>query len=142
MGATPTPGATRLLVVGLVVVAAGCEVFVPPPPGEFLVRAIEWPGCPTDTEPLPPDCRPINVADAPIVITLADGSDAVVARGRTDHDGRVFLEVPPGTYLVGGGEVEGLTTPEPLRLEVNPGGTTETTLQYTSGPRIDDDGHP
>jgi hypothetical protein len=43
--------------------------------------------------------------------------------------------VPPGVYLVGAGDVEGLIAPEALELEVASGGTTETVLHYDTGMR-------
>jgi hypothetical protein len=95
-----------------------------------------------DNDP-PAACEPRNVPNAHVVVMLADGSETVVAEGLTDHDGRVFLDVPSGgTYLVVGRDVEGLRTPEPLLLEVRGGGRTDTTLNYTSGIRLDNDGHP
>ncbi len=102
---------------------------------------MNWPGCHVDNDP-PAECAPRNVPNADVVVMLADGSDTVIAEGITDHDGRVSIELPPGTYLVGGREVEGLNTPEPLLLEVMPGRRLETSLHYTSGVRIDNDGHP
>jgi len=128
--------------LGFVVFLAGCAVLVPPESATFLVRAMHWPGCNVDTDP-PALCEPNNVSDVQVVVMLADGSGTVVAEGLTDHDGRVFLEVPSGgTYFIVGRDVEGLRTPERLLLDVLSGGRTETTLNYTSGFRRDNDGHP
>jgi hypothetical protein len=128
------------IAIGVVALGAGCEVLIPPEPGTFMVRAVDLPGCNVDTDP-PEVCGARNVANA-LVIAMIPGSGEVVAQGRTDHDGRVFLEVPAGEYVIAGRQVDGLITPEPLRLEVTPGGRVDTTLHYQSGIRTDNDGHP
>ena len=128
----PVPAVVIVLVV-LAVLTGGCAP-LQSDPGTFLVTAKAGPTCPVVTEPPDPGCADRNVAGAPIVVTRADGS-GVVAQGTTDARGRIKLTVPPGVYLVGAGDVEGLIAPEALELEVASGGTTETVLHYDTGMR-------
>ena len=123
----------RTALIVLAVLTGGCAPR--PDPGTFIVTAKAGPTCPVVTEPPDPACADRNVAGATIVVTRADGSGVVVARGVTDANGRIELTVPPGVYLVGAGEVEGLTAPEPLELAVTSGGATETVLHYDTGIR-------
>ena len=124
----------RAVLIAIAVLAGGCAP-LGPDPGTFIVTAKAGPTCPVVTEPPDPACADRNVAGATIVVTRSDGSGVVVAEGNTDASGRIKLRVPPGLYLVGAGDVEGLTAPDPLELEVASGGTTETVLHYDTGIR-------
>jgi len=127
----------RPVIAILVLLLAGCA---PPPSGSgmgsILVDALAGPICPVETEPPDPDCAPSPVEGALVVVQPADGRDIVVAQGETDAEGRVLLDVPPGSYLVFGAAVEGLMAPpEPATVGVEAGGRTLVALEYDTGIR-------
>jgi hypothetical protein len=99
------------------------------------VRVVAGPVCPVETQPPDPGCEPRPVVGAPIVVSSADGRNAVVAQDVSDADGIVRLALPPGSYIVTGGEVEGLMgLPPPTPVKV---ATTAVfvTLAYDTGIR-------
>jgi len=104
--------------------------------GSIQVDAFAGPVCPVETEPPDPDCAAQPVEGALIVVQPADGRDIVVAQGETDAEGRVLIELPPGSYLVIGTAVEGLMgTPAPVTAGVEAGGRTLVGLEYDTGIR-------
>lgn len=103
--------------------------------GVIEVRAVAGPVCPVETVPPDPACEPRAVEGAPIFVMPADGRDVVVARGTTDADGLVRLDVAPGAYIVLGGEVVGLLgqlSPTPVTVGSAP---VSITITYDTGIR-------
>ena len=125
-----------LVAVLLVLLIAACTPQPSAGMGSIQVDAFAGPVCPVETEPPDPDCAARPVEGALIVVQPADGRDIVVAQGETDAEGRVVLELPPGSYLVIGAAVEGLMgTPAPVTAGVEPGGRTLVGLEYDTGIR-------
>jgi len=127
----------RVLLVVLVAMAllTACDPAEPSAQGSIVVVAQAGPVCPVETNPPDPSCAPRPVANAPIVVTLAD-SDDVVAEGATDAEGRLTLAVPIGDYVVTAGAVEGLVAaPEPVMVSVLANLTTEVPVAYDTGIR-------
>jgi hypothetical protein len=76
------------------------------------------------------------VEGALVLVQPGDGRDIVVAQGETDSEGRVLLDLPPGSYVVFGAAVEGLMgAPAPVAVVVEAGGRTLVELQYDTGIR-------
>ena len=127
----------RLLAVLVVLAIPGCPA--PPSPagtGAIDVEVLAGPVCPVETDPPDPDCAPLPVADAHVLVQPGDGRDIVVAQGTTDADGRLRLEVPTGDYVVFGAAVEGLMgTPEPVPVSVGQNQTVPISLAYDTGIR-------
>jgi len=104
--------------------------------GAIQVDAFAGPICPVETEPPDPDCAARPVEGALVLVQPGDGRDIVVAQGETDTEGRVLLDVPPGSYVVLGAAVEGLMgTPQPVPVVVEAGGRTLVELSYDTGIR-------
>lgn len=104
-------------------------------PGRIEVRAVASPVCPVETVPADPACQPRAVAGAPIVVTAADGSGRVVAQGTTDAGGIVRFDLPPGDYVISGGDVAGLMgLPPPMPVSVG-SEPASVTLAYDTGIR-------
>ena len=126
--------ALLVLLVAMALVTA-CDPAEPSAQGSIVVVAQAGPVCPVETNPPDPSCAPRPVANAPIVVTLAD-SDDVVAEGATDAEGRLTLAVPIGDYVVTAGAVEGLVAaPEPVMVSVLANLTTEVPVAYDTGIR-------
>lgn len=123
-----------------VLAVPSCLPAAPPTPGDgpssIAVTAVAGPVCPVEQDPPDPSCAPRPVAAAPIFVQPADGRDIIVAQGTTDADGIVVLEVPPGDYVVAGGEVEGLMgLPQPMMVTVVEGNNELLVLTYDTGIR-------
>ena len=119
----------------VLVLLAGCDGPAPAADATLQVEALAGPTCPVETDPPDPDCAPRPVADAPIVVTSADGGQ-VVAEGGTDANGRLTLGLPAGDYLVTAGPVEGLmAAPAPVPVSVSVGESSEIQLAYDTGIR-------
>ena len=105
--------------------------------GAIQVDAFAGPICPVETEPPDPDCAARPVEGALVLVQPGDGRDIVVAQGETDAEGRVLLDVPPGSYVVLGAAVEGLMggAPQPVPVVVEAGGRTVVDLSYDTGIR-------
>lgn len=127
--------------VALVLLAMVIVACVAPPspsarPGVLEVRALAGPVCPVETVPPDPACEPRPVANAPVFVAPGDGRDILVAQGTTDGDGLVRLELPPGAYVISGGEVDGLFgLPEPVRVTLESGARASVELTYDTGIR-------
>jgi hypothetical protein len=115
----------------------GCYHNDPPPPTILLTgTAVAGPVCPVEQDPPDPGCAPRPVEGAPIFVQPADGRDIMIAQGTTDADGVVVLRVPPGDYVVSGGDVSGLMgLPEPTAVSVDAGATSTLDLGYDTGIR-------
>ena len=127
-----------LLLVALLL--AGCVPGATPRPGgadgTLEVTVTASPVCPVEQDPPDPGCAPRPVEGAPIFVQPADGRDIMIAQGTTDADGVVVLRVPPGDYVVSGGEVSGLMgLPEPTAVSVDAGATSTLDLGYDTGIR-------
>lgn len=123
----------------LVLASTACT---PPSPaqsganGTLDVRAVAGPVCAVETDPPDPACEPRPVAGARIFVSPSDGRDILVGQGTTDDDGRLRLELPPGSYVVAGGEVDGLLgVPEPIQVLVESGAAASVSLVYDTGIR-------
>ncbi len=104
--------------------------------GSIQVDAFAGPVCPVETEPPDPDCVRRPVEGALVLVQPGDGRDIVVAQGETDAEGRVMLDLPPGSYLVFGAAVEGLMgTPQPVTAVVEARARTLVGLEYDTGIR-------
>lgn len=122
------------LAIASLAVLLGCNVDAPS--GTLRIHVTAGPVCPVETDPPDPNCAPREVADAPIRVMPADGSDIVIAEGRTDATGRLTLMVPVGDYLVIGGDVEGLMgAPEPAPVSVVEDEAADLELAYDTGIR-------
>ena len=125
-----------LILLAAIAMLIACDPAEPSAEGSIVVVAMAGPVCPVETNPPDPSCAPRPVANAPIVVTLAEGSDDVVAQGATDAEGRLTLAVPIGDYLVTAGAVEGLMgAPEPVVVSVLADLTTEVPVAYDTGIR-------
>jgi hypothetical protein len=124
-----------LVLLAAVALLTACDPAEPTAEGSIVVVAQAGPVCPVETNPPDPSCAPRPVANAPIVVTLAD-SDDVVAEGATDAEGRLTLAVPIGDYVVTAGAVEGLVAaPQPVVVSVLANLTTEVPVAYDTGIR-------
>ena len=125
-----------LVAVLLVLLLAACTPQPSAGMGSIQVDAFAGPVCPVETEPPDPDCAPRPVEGALILVQPGDGRDIVVAQGETDTEGRVVLNLPPGSYVVFGGAVDGLMgAPEPVTVAVEAGARTLVALEYDTGIR-------
>jgi hypothetical protein len=133
-------GVRSSAILPLILVAVGCAPSGTPGPsvemGILEVRAQAGPVCPVETEEPDPACEPRPVADARVLVQPGDGRDIIVAEGSTDENGVVRLEVPVGSYIVLGTEVQGLFgVPEQVQAQVGPDAVTVVTLTYDTGIR-------
>jgi hypothetical protein len=124
----------------VVLILVGCTPSTSPSPtgetGVLEVRVVAGPVCPVETIPPDPACEPRRVGDARVFVSPGDGRDIVLAEGVTDDDGIVRLTLPPGDYIVAGGEVDGFFgLPEPTPATVLAGESTDVTLAYDTGIR-------
>lgn len=125
-----------VLVLGAVILAS-CTPAASPAPAQTVieVRANAGPVCPVETVPPDPACEPRAVAGAPIFVMPADGRDVIVAQGTTGEDGIVRLDVPPGAYIVIGGDMPGLMgQPSPTAVTVG-SAPLSITITYDTGIR-------
>jgi len=123
-----------------VLAVPSCFPTAPPTPGDgptsIAVTAIAGPICPVERDPPDPSCAPRPVEGAPIFVQPADGRDILVAQGTTGADGTVAIDVPPGDYIVPGGDVEGLMgRPEPVTVTLVAGNSEIVVLTYDTGIR-------
>jgi hypothetical protein len=131
---------SALIWVIAVLAVPSCFPTPRPTPGSgdtaLSIRVVAGPVCPVERDPPDPSCEARPVAGAQVLVQTADGRDVIVAQGTTGADGNVIVEVPPGEYLVAGGEVEGLMgLPEPARVSVVVGNTEIVLLSYDTGIR-------
>jgi hypothetical protein len=130
---------TRWAISLLVVALMGCAPPTPTPPaaiGRLDVEVIAGPVCPVEQEPPDPNCEPRPVEGARIFVQPGDGRDILIGEAVTDAAGRATIEIPPGDYIVVGGEVEGLMgRPDPSTVTVVDGETVTITLAYDTGIR-------
>jgi hypothetical protein len=131
---------TRVLLISLLVVVAGCRQPVSEPHGDppALVagRVVAGPTCPVVQDPPDPECADRPVGGAVIVVLDEEGRE--VTRATSDEEGTFNFELGPGAaYTLVPQPVEGLLgTAEPV--EVAPqdfGERIEVTIVYDTGIR-------
>ena len=128
----------RSILAALLLTACLPGVTPTPAQGEATleVRAVAGPVCPVERDPPDPECEPRPVDGAPLFVSSSDGRDILVAQGTTGADGVARMSLPPGDYIGGGGDVEGLMgRPDPVTVTVVDGQTTILTLTYDTGIR-------
>ena len=104
--------------------------------GRLEMQVVAGPVCPVEQDPPDPSCDPRPVEGARIFVQPGDGRDILVGEATTDADGHAAIELPPGDYVVIGGEVDGLMgLPEPTTVTIAPGETLTITLAYDTGIR-------
>src|SRR5262245_22674643 len=132
-------GAMKRIVVflGLVFVLAACAGGGSPAPAAsggtgISGVAVAGPTCPVE-RPGDSACAPRPVEGAVIVVT--DAAREEVGQATTDAEGRFFVALPAGRYLVTAGDVDGLPNP-PGSMEVTVSdGETTIELEYDTGIR-------
>jgi hypothetical protein len=104
-------------------------------PGTGLfITAFAGPTCPVEQIPPEPDCAPRPVTTAVIVVT--DAQRNAVAKVQLDESGSVFIELPPGDYLVEATPVDGfMGTPSSQTATVVDGARTPVEFAYDTGIR-------
>ena len=126
-----------ILLLGLVIVLAACgggASSAPAASGGTGIGgvAVAGPTCPVE-RPGDSACQPHPVEGAVIVVT--DAAREEVGQATTDADGRFFVALPAGRYLVTAGDVEGLPNP-PASMEVTVSdGEATIELTYDTGIR-------
>jgi len=111
----------------------------PIPSGEGTTASVTLrigagPTCPVVQNPPDPGCAPRSVANAEVVVRSPDGSE--LARGTSDAQGQIQLQVPPGAYYVEPQPVEGLPGTAPaVAFSVVAGETLDLFLTYDTGIR-------
>jgi hypothetical protein len=69
------------------------------------------------------------------VIVVTDAAREQVGQATTDADGRFFVALPPGSYLVTAGDVDGLQNPPASMEVVVSDGEATIELEYDTGIR-------
>ena len=94
--------------------------------------AVAGPTCPVE-RPGDSACQPHPVEGAVIVVT--DAAREEVGQATTDANGRFFVALPAGRYLVTAGDVEGLMNPPASMEVVVSDGEATIELEYDTGIR-------
>ena len=126
-----------VLCLGLLIILAACAggaSSAPPASGGTGIRgvAVAGPTCPVE-RPGDSACMPRPVEGAVIVVT--DAAREEVGQATTDADGRFFVALPAGSYLVTAGDVEGLMGPPASMEVVVSDGEATIELEYDTGIR-------
>jgi hypothetical protein len=96
--------------------------------------AVAGPVCPVETVPPDPECAPRPVAGAVVVVRDSGGSER--ARSTTGADGRFFVEVPAGDYVIEPQAVDGLMgAAAALDVTIVDGLAAEVQIEYDTGIR-------
>ncbi len=104
------------------------------PLGRLDLTALAGPQCPVQRQPPDPACEDKPVVGAEIVLTRA-GSDIKIPVF-TDVNGRIFVSLEPGTWIVTPQPVEGLLgTAEATEVTIRPNRVTEVVAGYDTGIR-------
>lgn len=102
--------------------------------GTLAITAVAGPICPVQTDPPQPNCGPIVVDGADVIVV--DGEGLQVARGSTDEDGTLRLAVPAGDLTVVAQPMRRfLGTAPPVAVAVAVGQTVAVTVEYDTGIR-------
>jgi Carboxypeptidase regulatory-like domain len=126
-----------ILFLGLLIALAACgggALSAPAASGGTGVGgvAVGGPTCPVE-RPGDSACEPRPVEGAVIVVT--DAAREEVGQATTDADGRFFVALPAGRYLVTAGDVEGLMGPPASMEVVVSDGEATIQLEYDTGIR-------
>jgi len=129
----------RWLIV-LPLVLASCLPQSAPTPGvregTLEVTVLAGPVCPVAQDPPDPECEARQVAGAPLFVSPGDGRDILVADAMSDEAGLATISLPPGDYILGAGDVDGLMgRPDSVIVTVAAGQATRVTLVYDTGIR-------
>ena len=126
-----------VLSLGLLIVLAACAGAASPAPAASGGTgiggvALAGPTCPVE-RPGDSACMPRVVEGAVVVVT--DRAGEQVGQATTDAEGRFFIPLPAGRYLVTAGDVDGLMgAPAPMEVAVSDGEAT-VELAYDTGIR-------
>ena len=126
-----------VLSLGLLIVLAACAGAASPVPAASGGTgiggvALAGPTCPVE-RPGDSACMPRAVEGAVVVVTDRAGEE--VGQATTDAQGRFFVPLPAGRYLVTAGDVDGLMgSPAPMEVVVSDGEAT-VELAYDTGIR-------
>ena len=126
-----------VLFLGLVIVLAACSggaSSTPAASGGTGIGgvAVAGPVCPVE-RPGDSACQPRPVEGAVIVVT--DVAREQVGQATTDAQGRFFVPLPAGAYLVTAGDVEGMMGPPASQEVVVSDGEATIELEYDTGIR-------
>jgi hypothetical protein len=126
-----------VLFLGLLITLAACAGGGSPAPAAsggtgISGVAVAGPTCPVE-RPGDSACAPRPVAGAVIVVT--DPAREEVGQATTDANGRFFVALPAGSYLVTAGDVEGLMGPPASKEVVVSNGEATIELEYDTGIR-------
>ena len=126
-----------VLFLGLLITLAACADGGSPAPAAsggtgISGVAVAGPTCPVE-RPGDSACAPRPVAGAVIVVT--DPAREEVGQATTDAEGRFFVALPAGSYLVTAGDVEGLMGPPASMEVVVSDGEATIELTYDTGIR-------
>jgi hypothetical protein len=103
-------------------------------PATTTFQALAGPVCPVESVPPDPACDPRPLAGAEIAVYDPRGNE--VARGLTNDDGLLVVELEGGSYYVEPQPVEGLMgTPEAAAFSVAPGRRQGLRFDYDTGIR-------
>jgi hypothetical protein len=134
------PRARLVLLLGLAIglTQAGCGGRLATAPGApdtgISGTATAGPVCPVERNPPDPNCAARPVVGATIVIRDASGAQVAVAI--TGADGRYFVALAPGGYVLDPQPVQGLLGTAPKQpADVTSGSITDVPLVYDTGIR-------
>jgi hypothetical protein len=124
-------------ILSLLIVLAACSggaSSAPAASGGTGIRgvAVAGPTCPVE-RPGDSACQPRPVEGAVIVVT--DAAREEVGQATTDAEGRFFVALPAGSYLVTAGDVDGLPSPPASMEVVVSDGEATIELTYDTGIR-------
>ena len=126
-----------VLLLGLLIVLAACAGGASPAPAASGGTgiggvALAGPTCPVE-RPGDSACMPRPVEGAVVVVTDQAGEE--VGQTTTDAEGRFFVPLTAGRFLVTAGDVDGLMgAPAPMEVVVSDGEAT-VELEYDTGIR-------
>ena len=126
-----------VLLLGLLIVVAACAGGASPAPAAsggtgIGGTAFAGPTCPVE-RPGDSACQPRPVEGAVIVVT--DAAREEVGQATTDAQGRFFVPLAAGSYLVTAGDVQGLMGPPASQEVVVSEGEATIELEYDTGIR-------
>ena len=129
--------APLLVAIGLIVVACASGPTASSAVSSVRVsgHVLAGPTCPVERNPPDPACAPRPVADATVQI-IDTTTGATVAEAVTDGDGAYTVDVPPGSYRLGGASgLPGISPPEPVPFVAVEGVPVTVDLEVDTGIR-------
>jgi hypothetical protein len=103
-------------------------------PAQVIFQLSAGPTCPVERDPPDPGCAPRPVVGAEIVVYTAVGSEA--ARGTSDDEGMVTLDIPAGAYYADASSSDqAMGTPESQAFAVVGGDQISLLFSYDTGIR-------